>query len=116
MSLFPQSTGVDWLPVETSRQQKDFAQILQLVMCIRTISFVVGAHRPTSPFSLAILRTDTSKGKQLIEILLYRITAEGIPEEGIAGGEIWASRVPVYGTKEAGRGLWLRLKNMYKQL
>ena len=48
------------LAVETSRQQKDFAKILQLVMWIRTISFVVGAHRPTSPFIPAILRTDTS--------------------------------------------------------
>ena len=26
-----------------------------------------------------------------------------------------ASRVPVYGTKDAGRGLWLRLKNTCKQ-
>ena len=48
-------------------------------------------------------------------ILLYRIPAEGIPEEGIAGGKIWASRVPAYGTEGAGRGLWLRLKNTCKQ-
>ena len=39
-------------------------------------------------------------------ILLFRIPAEGIP-----GGEISASRVPPYGTKDEGRGLWLRLKN-----
>ena len=67
MSLFPQSTRVDWLAVEISRQQKDFAKILQLVMWIRTISFAVGAHMPTSPFIHAILRTDTSKGKTSIE-------------------------------------------------
>ena len=48
-------------------------------------------------------------------IMLYRIPAGGIPEEGIARGEILASRVPVYGTKDAGRGLWLRLKNTCKQ-
>ena len=48
--------------------------------------------------------------------MLCRIPADGIPEEGIAGGEILASRVPVYGTKDAGRGLWLRLKNTCKQL
>ena len=47
--------------------------------------------------------------------MLYRIPAGGIPEEGIAGGEILASRVPVYGTKDAGRGLWLRLKNTCKE-
>ena len=67
MSMFRQSTRVDWLAVETSRQQKDSAQILQLVMRIRTISFAVGVHRLTSPFTHAILRTDTSKGKESIE-------------------------------------------------
>ena len=48
--------------------------------------------------------------------MLYRIPADGILEEGIAGREILASRVPVYGTKDAGRGLWLRLKNTCKKL
>ena len=38
-----------------------------LVMWIRTISFAVGAHRLTSPFIHAISRTDTFKGKKLIE-------------------------------------------------
>ena len=55
------------------------------------------------------------QGQEIDRILLYRIPAEGIPEEGIAGGEILASRVPIYGTKDAGRGLWLRLKNTCKQ-
>ena len=55
------------------------------------------------------------QGQEIARILLYRIPAEGIPEEGIAGGEILASRVPVYGTKDAGRRLWLRLKNTCKQ-
>ena len=53
--------------------------------------------------------------EKIDRILLYRIPADCIPEEGIAGGEILASRVPVYGTKDAGRGLWLRLKNTCKQ-
>ena len=44
-----------------------------------------------------------------------KIPAEGIPEEGSTGGEILTSRLPVYGTKDAGRGLWLRLKNTCKQ-
>ena len=55
------------------------------------------------------------QGQQFDRILLYRIPAEGIPEEGIADGEILASRVPICGTKDAGRGLWLRLKNTCKQ-
>ena len=42
------------------------------------------------------------QGQEIDRILLYRIPAESIPEEGIAGGD-------------AGRGLWLRLKNTCKQ-
>ena len=55
------------------------------------------------------------QGQEIDRILLFRIPAEGIPQEGIAGGEILASRVPVYGTKDAGRGLWLRLENTCRQ-
>ena len=47
---------------------------------------------------------------------MYRIPTGGVPEEGIASAEILASRVSVYGTKDAGRGLWLRLKNTCKQI
>ena len=67
MFLFLQSTRVDWLAVEISRRQKDSAKNLQLGMWIRTISFAVGAHRPTSPFTHAISRTDAFKGQKLIE-------------------------------------------------
>ena len=42
------------------------------------------------------------QGQEIDRILLYRIP----------GGEILASRVPVYDTRDAGRGLWLRLKNV----
>ena len=62
---------------------------------------VVGAHSSTSPLIRAILRTDTFKGQEIDRILLYRTPAEGVPEEGIPGGEILASRFPVYGTKDA---------------
>ena len=65
--LFLQSTRVDWLIAETSRRQKDFAQILQLAMWIRTILFAVGVLRPTSSLIHAILRMDTFKDKKLIE-------------------------------------------------
>ena len=51
------------------------------------------------------------QGQEIDRILLYRIPAEGIPEQGIAGGAILASRVLIY----AGRGLWLRLKSTCKQ-
>ena len=38
-------------------------------------------------------------------ILLHRIPAEGVPQEGIAGEAILASHVPVSGNEDAGRGL-----------
>ena len=112
MSLFPQSTNVDWLAVEISRQQKDFAQILELVMWIRAIWFVVGAH-------VSIHSCDFTngyfQGQEIDRILLYRVPAEGIREVGVESGAILASRVPVYGTTYAGRGLRLRLKNTCKE-
>ena len=52
---------------KTSRQQKDFPQIPQLVIWIRTILFAVGVLRLVSPFTHAISRTDTFKDKKLIE-------------------------------------------------
>ena len=112
MPLFPQSTNVDWLAVEISRLQKDFPQILELVMWIRASWFVVGAH-------VSIHSCDFTngyfQGQETDRILLYRIPAEGIWEVGVASGAIVASRVPVYGATNAGRGLRLRLKNTCKE-
>ena len=42
------------------------------------------------------------QGQEIDRILLFRIPAEGIPEEGFAGGAILAC-VPINGTKDAGR-------------
>ena len=107
MTLFLQNTKVDWLAVEISRHQKDFAQIFELVMWIRAMWFVVGAH-------VSIHSCDFTngyfQGQETDRILLYRIPVEGIRELGVASGAIVASRVPVYGTTDAGRGLRLRLK------
>ena len=111
--LFLQSAGVDWLVAETSGRQTDFAQILQLVMWIRTMLFGWCAQAHVLTHSCDYTKGHF-QGQEIDRILLYRIPAEGIPEEGIPGGAIWASRVPVYGTKDAGRGLWLRLKNTCK--
>ena len=49
------------------------------------------------------------QGQEIDRTFLCRIPAEGIPEEGTAGGAILASRVPICGAKDAGLGLWLRL-------
>ena len=56
------------------------------------------------------------QGQEIDRILLYRIPADCIPEEGISGGAILAFRVPICGAKDAGQGSWLRLKNTCKQL
>ena len=45
-------------------------------------------------------------------ILLYQIPRGGIPEENVPEGAIIAARVPIYGTRDAGRGFWLELKDV----
>ena len=99
MTLFPQSTRVDWLAVEISRLQKDFPQILELVMWIRAIWFAVGAHVSIHSFDFT---NGYFQGQELDRILLCRIPVEGIRELGVASGAILASRVPVYGTPDEG--------------
>ena len=53
------------------------------------------------------------QGKEVDRLILYRIPRKGIPEEGIEEGTvIVAARVPIYGTKDARRGFWLKLKEV----
>ena len=52
------------------------------------------------------------QGKENDRVILYRIPKDGIPEEGIAGGTVILARVPIYGTADAGRGFWLKLKEV----
>ena len=52
------------------------------------------------------------QGKEVDRVILYRIPKGGIPECGISEGTVIAARVPIYGTKDAGRGFWLRLKEV----
>ena len=52
------------------------------------------------------------QGNEVDRIILYRIPKGGIPEEGIEEGTVIATSVPIYGTKDAGRGFWLRLKEV----
>ena len=97
--------------------------LLCLSLCIRVITslvvnvptlLAVGAHRLTFPF-VHDFTNGYFQGQEIDRILRYRSPAEGIPEEGVAGGSILASRVPICGAKDAGRGLWLRLNNTCKQ-
>ena len=114
MSPFPQSARADWLVSETSRQRRGFAQILQLMMWTRTISFAVGAHRLTSPFTHAISRLDTSKGKKLIEscCIVFQLKVSQKKELQAENIGLTCSRLRY--KKMQDEGLWLRLKNTCK--
>ena len=56
------------------------------------------------------------QGQEIDRILMYRVPAEGIREEGIAGGEMLAHVFPSTVQKMQGRRMWLRLKNTCKRL
>ena len=51
------------------------------------------------------------QGKPMDRVVLYRIPRGGIPECGIYEGDVIAARVPIYGTKDSGRGWWLELRD-----
>ena len=53
------------------------------------------------------------QGQEVDRIILYRIPKGGILECGIAEGTVVAARVPIYGTKDAGRGFWFTLKDVF---
>ena len=64
------------------------------------------------PIKSADISSAYLQGKQNDRVILYRIPKGGIPAAGIAEGAVLAARVPIYGTKDAGRGFWLRLKEV----
>ena len=85
-------------------------------MWIRTISFAVGAHRPTSPLTHAISRTDTFKDKKLIESSCSVFQLKVSQKKEVQAEKLWPRVLhPFMAQKDAGRGLWLRLKNTCKQ-
>ena len=52
------------------------------------------------------------QGVPVNRIILYKIPRGGIPEEDVPDGAVIAARVPIYGTRDAGRGFWLKLKEI----
>ena len=52
------------------------------------------------------------QGVPVNRVILYRIPRGGIPEEGLPDGVVIAARVPIYGTRDAGRGFWLKLREV----
>ena len=77
------------------------------------------ASNSASEDKLTIRKADIQsaylQGKPVDRVILYRIRKGGIPEEGINEGDVIAARVPIYGTKDAGRGWWLRLNDVAKE-
>ena len=49
------------------------------------------------------------QGGKLLTKLLLRIPRDGTPGTSVQGGQLVLALVPIYGTKDAGRGLWRRV-------
>ena len=79
-------------------------------MWTRTTSCAAGVYRHVSTRSCDCTN-GFFQGREVDRLLLYRILAGGIHNDGILGGASLSSRVPIYGTRDAGRGLSLRLKD-----
>ena len=132
MKVFP----TQWIETDKSahkRRDKDFVKVprllkSRLVGCgnfedtdgIRTYSPTadVDAHSLVLSWAaqagvkvkVADITNAYLQGKPMNRILLYRIPKGGIPEEGIDDGAVVVARVPIYGTRDAGRNVWLMLK------
>ena len=52
------------------------------------------------------------QGRPLDRVLLFRPPKGGLPGEDDSDGAMICARVPVYGTKDAGRGFWLRIREV----
>ena len=99
------STRVVWPVVETMRPLTVHALTRLQLTWTRTTPREVGVHRLMFLFVRVDSPMATFKGREIDRL----VPAGGIPEEGIPGGAIWASRIPIYGTIDTGRVLWIRL-------
>ena len=81
-----------------------------------SLNTVRGVHKPASSFTHAISRTDTFKDKKLIGscciVFQLKVSQKNELQEEKCLPHVFPSTVQ----KNAGRGLWLRLKNTCKQV
>lgn len=56
------------------------------------------------------------QGERLQKPLVLKQPSGGVPEPGIAPDDRLLAFVPIYGTKDAGRGLWRRLRKVFVSL
>ena len=56
------------------------------------------------------------QGERLQKPLVLKQPAGGVPEPGILPDDRLLAFVPIYGTKDAGRGLWRRLRAVFMSL
>jgi len=65
-------------------------------------------------FSLRIRSIDITNayfhGEKMDRLMLLRLPRGGLPEPEIPEAAMMLARVPIYGTKDAGRRFWLKLK------
>ena len=68
----------------------------------------------TASFSLKIRSIDITNayfhGEKMDRLMLLRLPKGGLPDDEIPEGAMMLARVPIYGTKDAGRRFWLKLK------
>ena len=68
----------------------------------------------TASFSLRIKSIDITNayfhGEKMDKLMLLRLPRGGLPDPEIPDGAMMLARVPIYGTKDAGRRFWLKLK------
>ena len=68
----------------------------------------------TASFSLRIKSIDITNayfhGEKMDRLMLLRLPRGGLPDPEIPDGAMMLARVPIYGTKDAGRRFWLKLK------
>ena len=68
----------------------------------------------TASFSLRITSIDITNayfhGEKMDRLMLLRLPKGGLPEDEIPEGAMMLARVPIYGTKDAGRRFWLKLR------
>ena len=68
----------------------------------------------TASFSLKIRSIDITNayfhGEKMDRLMLLRLPKGGLPDDEIPDGAMMLARVPIYGTKDAGRRFWLKLR------
>ena len=80
---------------------------------IETINLILAfAAGTTARIRSADISNAYSQGKPLDRVLLFKPPKGGLPGEDPSDDPVLLAHVPVYGTKDAGRGFWMRFREV----